>query len=174
MSKQQALFAIGKITKVFGIKGEVVVRPMSASPERFKNLKHVYLGNGPDDVMAVGVEYARVEDRGVRIKFRDLPDRTHVERFVGALLFVDEQHLVRPKKGTHFIHDIVGLRVVDEHNREIGVVKDVLRYPAQDVYVINQDGREWMIPAVKEFVRSIDVSSKTMKVHLIEGMMEQG
>jgi 16S rRNA processing protein RimM len=174
LSNQRALFAIGKITKVFGIKGEVVVRPMSASPERFTNLKHVYLGSGPDDVLAAGVEYTRVEDRGVRIRFRGLPDRTTVEPFVGALIFVDEHQLIKPKKGSHFIHDIVGLRVVDEHNREIGVVKDVLKYPAQDVYVINQDGREWMIPAVKEFVRSIDVSARTMKVHLIEGMMEQG
>lgn len=174
MNTRQALFAVGQITKAFGIKGEVVVRPMTASPERFKRLKRVFIGNAPDNVKEVAVEYAKVEDRGVRVRFHDLTDRTSVERFVGALLFVDERHLVGPKKGSHFIHDVVGLRVVDERQRALGVVKDVLRYPAQDVYVISQDGREWMIPAVKEFVRSIDVAAKTMKVRLIEGITELG
>jgi 16S rRNA processing protein RimM len=79
---------------------------------------------------------------------------------------------VEPKKGTHFVHDIVGLNVVDEKGIGVGVVKDVLRLPAQDVYVIEKDGREWMLPAVKEFVASIDVVARTMRVRVIEGLME--
>lgn len=174
MSEHRSLFAIGQITKVFGVKGEVVVRPMTSSPERFKRLKEVFVG--VTDKSAKGYKVARttIEQRGVRVRFRELSDRTSVERLVGALLFVDERNVEKPGKGAHFIHDVVGLRVVDEENRELGIVKDVLRYPAQDVYVIDRGGIEWMMPAVKEYVKSIDVSSKTMRVHLIEGMMEQG
>lgn len=172
--RQQALYAIGKIAKPFGIKGEVVVQPMTESLERFKRLTRAYVGAGIDDVKAYGIESIKIGQRGVRIKFRETHDRTSVESLVGALLFVDEQHRITPKKGAHFIHDMLGLHVVDEQNRAVGVVKDVLRYPAQDVYVIEHDGREWMMPAVREFVRSIDVAARTMRVHLIEGMMEQG
>ncbi len=175
MSKtQQSLYAVGRIVKAFGIKGEVVVQPMTESLERFKRLKRAYVGGGLGDVTTYGIESIRIGQRGVRIKFREAHDRTSVESLVGALLFVDQQHLITPKKGAHFIHDMLGLHVVDEHNRAVGVVKDVLRYPAQDVYVIEHDGREWMMPAVREFVRSIDVAARTMRVHLIEGMMEQG
>lgn len=173
-SRQQVLYAIGRIAKVFGIKGEVVVQPMTGSLQRFKKLKQVFIGGGAGDVRTFEVEYVRLADRGVRLRFREASDRTSVEPLVGALLFVDEQHLLRPKEGSYFIHDIVGLRVVDEHDTEVGVVKDVLRYPAQDVYVIDHDGHEWMIPAVKEFVTSIDMAAKTMRVHLIEGMIEEG
>lgn len=171
---QQALFAVGKIVKAFGIRGEVAVQPMTESLGRFKKLKQVYVGSGLGDVKTYGIESVKIAQRGVRIKFCETHDRTSVESLVGALLFVDEQHLITPKKGAHFIHDMLGLHVVDEQDRAVGVIKEVLRYPAQDVYVIEHAGREWMIPAVREFVRSIDVASKTMKVHLIEGMMEQG
>jgi 16S rRNA processing protein RimM len=61
---------------------------------------------------------------------------------------------------------------VDEKGNTVGTVKDVLRLPAQDVYVIDKNGREWMLPAVKEFVTSIDVATKTMWVRVIEGLME--
>ena len=145
---------------------------MTEFPERFKKLKQVHLGRQSGNTRIVTVEYVYVESRGVRLKFVETPDRTSAEALVGSLLFVEEEQRIKPKKGTHFIHDVVGLRVVDEQNNDIGVVKDVLQFPGQDLYVIERDGREWMIPAVKEFVTSIDVAAKTMRVRLIEGLME--
>ena len=167
----QSLYAIGKVEKTFGIKGEVIVRPMTESPDRFRKLKRAYLGRQESDVNTLTVEYARVNSRGVRLKFLEIPDRTRAEEVVGSLIFVNEKQLIVPKKGAHFIHEIVGLRVVDENDKTVGVVKDVLRLPAQDVYVIDHDGHEWMIPAVKELIASVDVTTKTMKVRAIEGLI---
>ncbi len=145
---------------------------MTETPERFKKLKHVHLGKRSDNTRTMTVEYVHVESRGVRLKFVETPDRTSAETVVGSLLFVEEDQRIKPKKGTHFIHDVVGLRVVDDNNNEVGMVKDVLQYPGHDLYVIERDGHEWMIPAVKEFITSIDVAARTMKVRLIEGLME--
>ena len=170
--KSQTLYAIGKISKAFGIKGEVVVKPMTENPARFKKLKQVHIGRRSDETNVCTIEYVQVEPRGVRIKFLGTIDRTSAEHFVGSLVFVGEEQRVAPKKGSHFIHDVIGLSVVDEEGKTLGVIKDVLQYPAQDVYVIDRDGQEWMVPAVKEFVLSIDMASRTMKVRLIEGMME--
>lgn len=145
---------------------------MTELPERFKKLKQIHLGRHSDDTKTVTVEYVRVEPRGIRLKFIETPDRNGAETLVGSLLFVREEQRIKPKKGSHFIHDVIGLRVIDDEENDLGVVKDVLRFPGQDLYVIESNGREWMIPAVKEFVISIDVSEKTMKVRLIDGLME--
>ena len=166
----QTLYAIGKVTKAFGIKGEVVVQPMTESIARFKKLKRVYLGKQGSETVECKIECAQTEARGVRLRFEKCTDRTSAEALVGSLLFVDEEQRIVPKKGSHFIHDVIGLQVVDEDNNSVGVVKDVLRMPAQDVYVIEQNGREWMLPAVKEFIESIDVKSRTMRVRMIEGL----
>jgi 16S rRNA processing protein RimM len=158
------------VTKAFGIKGEVVVQPMTESVARFKKLKRVYVGKQGGETVEHKIECAQAEARGVRVRFEDCTDRTRAEALVGSLLFVDEEQRIVPKKGSHFIHDVIGLQVVDEGNRCVGVVKDVLRMPAQDVYVIVQDGNEWMLPAVKEFIQSIDVEAGTMRVRMIEGL----
>ncbi|MDL1892355.1 16S rRNA processing protein RimM, partial [Sphingobacteriales bacterium CHB3] len=80
---------------------------------------------------------------------------------------------VRLPKGSYFIHNIIGLRVIGENDEAIGVVKDVLKYPANDVYVVERYGNEVLLPAVKEFIKKIDMESGTMTVRLIEGMLDE-
>lgn len=168
----RTLLAVGKIVKPFGIRGELVVLPMTSSPARFRKLKQVLVGPTDARVAEYGILSARVEPRGVRITLRGITDRTTAEKLVGSLLFVDEKDAVRLPKGTYFIHNIIGLRVIGENGEAIGVVKDVLKYPANDVYVVKRNGNEVLLPAVKEFIKKIDMESRTMKVRLIEGMLD--
>jgi len=168
-----SLYAIGRVVKAFGIKGEVVVQPMTDSVSRFKKLKRVFVGLDEAGAREVAVEFVRMGTRGVRIKLHSIESRSAAEECVGSLLFVDEADRVHLPRGKYFVHDIIGMRVISEVGEEIGVVKDVLKLPANDVYVVEMNGREGMIPAVKEFVRDINVTTRTMRVRLIEGMIQE-
>jgi 16S rRNA processing protein RimM len=170
LKKRSSLLAIGTVMKSFGIRGEVVVRMMTNAPSRFKRLKTVFLGRDEATALERRIEYVRIGERGVRIKLVEIPDRTSAEQMVGNLVFVEDEHAVPLKKGTHFVHDLVGLRVVDESGEDVGILTDVLKMPGHDVYVVDDHGREVMVPAVKEFVREIDVAARKIRVHLIEGM----
>ena len=69
-----------------------------------------------------------------------------------------------------FIADLIGCRVLnDDTGEELGALRDVLTLPSSDVYVIGGAGKQYMIPAVKEFIRLIDVEAGVVRVHLIEG-----
>ncbi len=168
--EQKNLFAIGKIAKPIGVRGDVVVQGMTDNLARFKKLKRVHVGRSETVAIERSITHLAIDARGVRLGFESITDRTAAEKIVGSLLFVDEKDAIRLPEGTFFIHDIVGLNVADEDGNVVGVVKDVLRYPANDVYVIQHDGKELLLPAVKEFVKKIDPAAKTMIVHLIEGM----
>jgi len=171
-SDSAGLLAVGRIVKAFGIKGELVVQPLTDKPARFRNLKRVFVGKDAGSVSDVRVGRVHVEPRGVRLCIEGVADRTAAERLVGSLLFVDERNRIKIPSGTYFVHDIVGLAVHDESGKRIGSVREVLRLPGHDVYVLDCEGREVMVPAVKEFVRAIDLESGTMTVRLIEGMLE--
>lgn len=172
MKKHSSLLAIGKVVKAFGVRGEVVVQMMTDTPSRFKRLKTVFLGRDQESALERHVEQVRIGERGVRVKLAEAADRTGAEQMVGNMLFVDEVHAVRPAKGAHFVHDLLGLQVVDENDEEVGILKDVLRMPGHDVYVVDDHGREVMVPAVKEFVKKIDLQTRRIRVHLIEGMRD--
>ena len=168
-----SLYAVGRVVKAFGIKGEVVVGSMTSLPARFETLGHVFVGWNDREVDATDVEYVRVEKRGVRVKLSAVHNRTDAERLVGRYIFVSEKNRVQPAKGTFFVDDVVGLLVIDELDNRLGVVKDVMKLPAQDVYVIDSNGREILVPAIREFIREINLQTKTMRVRLIEGFLEE-
>jgi len=168
------LYAVGKVVKAFGIKGEVVVESMTSAAGRFKALKSVFVGRNDRDVESSTVEYVRVEGRkGVRVKLSSVQSRNDAELLVGAYVFVQKNDRVRLSRGTFFVEDLLGIQVIDEMGKHIGFLNDVLKLPAQDVYVIEGDGREVMIPATREFIREIDLDARTMKVELIEGLVER-
>jgi len=171
-SSKHDLIAVGEFIKVFGIHGELVVRPMTDSMQRLRKLKRVFVGLNADTAVEAAVDSVRVEGRGVRVKLSQVDDRDAARDIVGGLLFVDEADRVRLPKGRYFVHDVIGLTVIDEGHCVVGKVTDILRLPAHDVYVVRSGDREVMVPAVKEFIKGIDVEAKTMKVHLIEGMVE--
>ncbi len=170
---RQTLYAIGKIVKPFGIKGEVVVEPLTDSVDRFRKTRRVFLGATDGDATETHVTSVTLDHRGVRMSLAGIADRTAAEKIVGMYVFVQESERVRLPRGRYFVDDIVGLAVVDQNHNRIGVVKEVLSLPAHDVYVLDIRGREVMIPAVHEFVRRIDLDARVMEVRMIEGMLEE-
>jgi 16S rRNA processing protein RimM len=171
-TSDRQLVAVGLIVKGFGIRGHVVVQPMTDMPARFARLTSVWMGKDTQNVTRRGIELAVIEPRGVRLKLKGIDDRTAADTLRGTLLFVDDAETIRLPKGHVFVHDLLGMCVHDEQGHALGTVADVLKYPANDVYVVRDGGREILIPAVREFVRAIDVRTRTVTVHLIEGMAE--
>ena len=171
--QDQELLAIGEIIKPFGIRGEFVVRVLTDFPNRFGALRAVLVGPDAKSTHENCVEAVSVEPRGIRMKLEGVNDRNAAAGLVGQFLFVDRTRRVKIPRGRYFVHQVVGLAVVDDEGQPLGRVREVLKLPGHDVYVINHHGREIMIPAVKEFILSINPTEGTMRVRLIEGMLEK-
>ncbi len=167
------LLAIGSIVKAFGIEGQVIVQSLTDFPSRFRKRNKVLVGRTERELRELTIERAAVEPRGVRLKFSGIDDRNAAEHLVGSLLYIRETERARLPKGRYFTHDLVGLSVVDEQGVVHGTIREVLKMPAHDVYVISGKGEEILLPAVKEFIRRIDLAHRTMMVRLIEGMVER-
>lgn len=153
----------GEIVSTHGIQGEIKILPWADGPEFLLKFDTFYLNGTPYEVLS-----ARVHKTCVLAKLRgiDTPEAATLLR--GQKISIDRSK-VRLPKGSVFIADLIGCRVLDEEDREIGRIKDVLKMPSSDVYVIHGE-HQYMIPAVKEFVREICVDEGYVRVHLIEGM----
>ncbi|MBO2526803.1 MAG: 16S rRNA processing protein RimM [Clostridiales bacterium] len=161
MDKQ--LLETGEIVSTHGIQGEVKILPWADGPDFLLQFDTIYLNGKPYEV-----EASRVHKTCVLAKLKgiDTPEKATLLR--GQTVSVDREGLKLPE-GTVFIADLIGCRVLDDGGTEIGKIKDVLTMPSSDVYVI-QGKKSYMIPAVKEFVREINVAQGYVQVHLIEGM----
>jgi len=164
--------------KAFGIKGEVVVEPLTDVPERFRALRRVYLvseaaaqGLADEEPRETEVTAVSIEARGIRISLACAQDRTAAEPLVGLLVMIPQEETVSLPPGTFFVHQLIGFCAVDEQGATLGRLSNILRFPAHDVYVISAEGeKDLLVPAVREFVRRIDTATRSITVRLIEGM----
>jgi 16S rRNA processing protein RimM len=171
------MIAIGRIVKAFGIHGDVIVQPMTDDPGRFTATHRVFLGRATDAIARTGavadettIESVQVDGRGVRLHLASVPDRTAAEKCVGLLVLIPKEERLVLEDGRYYVDDLIGLAVVSTTGERLGTLADVMRMPGHDVYVVHDNGTEFMVPAVKEFIKAVDLAARTVTVALIEGM----
>ncbi|MBR1931964.1 MAG: 16S rRNA processing protein RimM [Lachnospiraceae bacterium] len=165
-------FQVGVITSTHGVRGEVKVYPTTDDVKRFKRLKEIILDMGKEELV-LEIEGVKFFKQFVILKFKGIDDINDVEKFRQKSLFVTRKNAVRLSKDEYFIADLMGLKVVDEAEQEIGVLKDVLETGANDVYEITMtDGRELLLPAIKECVLKVDIENGYIQIHILDGLLD--
>lgn len=166
------MIAVAKITKSVGLKGLVQAEALSGDADRLLRLQHVFVGETESRIQPAVVEAVEARGKGAVLKFRSVENRNKADELRGLWIFVEEKETVHPKKGSYFVHEIVGLRAVNEDGADLGVVSDVLSLPAGDAWVVKTGEREVLVPAVKEFIRDVDLQRRVVVIRMIEGLME--
>ena len=161
------LITIGKIVAPHGVRGDVRILPLTDFPDRFDDLKAAYV----DDVGQLKLESARQHKKMILLKFSGFNTMNDAERLRGKLIKIGRQDLVKLPAGQYYIFDIIGLAVVTEDGEHLGCITDVLQPGSNDVYVVEQQGKQdLLIPAIKEVVKKIDIAGKQIIVKLQEEM----
>ena len=164
-------FQVGIITATHGLKGEVKVFPTTDDVKRFKRLREVILDTGKERI-GLEVESVKFFKQFAIVKFKGIDDISAVEKYRKASILVTRENAVRLKKDEYFIADLMGLKVRDESDSEIGVLRDVMETGANDVYVIDTDEHgEVLVPAIRECILDVDIENQKMKIHLMDGLI---
>lgn len=159
---------IGKILNATGLKGEVKVYSYAESPERFEKSKYVYV----EDVKTK-VQKVRYQKNLVILKLEGIDDRNASEAVKNKILYLDETDLEKLPEGRFYIKDLIGLDVLDENNEKIGIVENILKNTAQDLYEIELLNSNMVyIPGVSEFISDINPERGYVKIKTIEGLLE--
>ena len=107
----------------------------------------------------------------VILKFKEKDDRNEMEKYRNCDLLIDREDAVPLGEDEYFICDLIGLDIIDEDGSKIGVLTDILTSAANDVYVVEKtDGKELLIPAIRDCILETDLEKKTIKVHLLPGL----
>ena len=162
MEKQQYIEA-GRIVNTHGVAGEVKIEVWLDSPAFLRRFPRVFIGGAEKKLL-----FGRAHKGFLIAKLEGVDDVNAAMALKGKTITVDRND-VRLPKGTFFVQDILGARVVDEDGREIGRLTDVLERPAHNIYVVKGE-REHLIPAVPAFILRTDAEAGVITVHMIEGL----
>ena len=110
----------------------------------------------------------------VILKFKGIDDINEVMKFKKAEIYVTRENAVPLGKDEYFIADLLGMDVTSDEGEALGTITDVLQTGANDVYVIQKEGKaDLLVPAIFECIREVDVQNKTMMVHLLPGLRDE-
>lgn len=167
----EEVLQIGIITSTHGVRGEAKVFPTTDDVRRFKQLKEVLLDDGRERIV-LEIEGVKFFKQMVILKFKGIDTLEDVAKYRRAGLYVTRENAVKLGRDEYFIADLIGMSVVDEEGQHIGSIEDVMQTGANDVYVIRMaDGRELLLPAIRQCILDVDMPSQQMKVHILEGLI---
>lgn len=166
------LIRVGVISSTHGVKGEVKVYPTTDDANRFTKLKKVILDTGTEhlDFEIQGVKFFK---NMVILKFKGYDSINDIEKYKGKDLLITRDQAVKLGPDENFIFDLIGLRVVTEDGEPFGTLTDVIKTGANDVYEVKTaEGKEVLLPAIKECVLNVDLSEGTVVVHIMDGLLD--
>lgn len=168
----EQVFQVGIISSTHGVRGEVKVFPTTDDMKRFKKLKEVLLDTGKE-TLTLEIEGVKFFKQFVILKFKGYDNIDDIEKYRGKSLFVTRENAVKLQKDEYFIADLIGLKVVNEDGSFTGVLKDVMETGANDVYIVESaDGKEVLIPAIKDCILQVDFQKEQVLVHLLDGLLD--
>jgi len=171
MRNRPEYVSIGMIARAHGVKGEVVVIPITDELQQFEKLKQVSLQDSQGERNFFAIERVRIISQRVIIKFENINDRNSALKLSGLYIDKrsDECEALPPDE--YYIFDLIGLKVKTTDNVWLGEIIEVLALPANDVYVVQDGVNEYLIPAIKDVIKKIDVEQEHILIEPLDGLL---
>ena len=150
----------GEIVNTHGVRGEIKMLPWLDSPEDMRGFTRCRIG-GKD----YAITACRVQNTCDLLKLEGVDTMEAAQALRGKTVTLYREDM---DEDVIFAGDLIGMEVFSQGER-IGELTQVLDYPGNQVYVVKGE-REYMLPAVKEFILSTDLDGNRMEVKLLEGM----
>ena len=169
VSPPDELLAVGRISRAHGIHGEVAVLPLTEVASRFEP-GSVLRVDGSDRRLTV--ESARPHGGRLLVRFSEVSSREEAESLRGAVLLVPAEEAPGLEEDRYWVHQLAGLEVRTERGRLVGRIREVLHNPANDIWVVESDTGDVLVPALRDVVVSVDVTGGRVVVREIPGLLD--
>jgi 16S rRNA processing protein RimM len=155
---------VGRVVSAHGVRGDLKVESLTDFPERFRPGSRLWLEGVPRTV-----ERSRQQGKMLVVKLEEVDSRTQAETLRGKQLMVPQARAIE-QESVYYLHDIVGLEVVEASGNALGEVVDVLATGANDVYVVQGKRGEMLLPALDDVIRHVDLAARRIRVDVPEGL----
>jgi len=169
---EKNLFPIGRVVKPHGIKGKVKVEYFGENLSRLSLYREVFIKDDKDKPEAYEVLETIPQPPRLILRLKGIERIEEAEPLIGKEILIERKSLLKLEEGEYYWVDLLGMEVETEGGKRIGKIREIFPTGANDVYVVEGERREILLPATDEVIRSIDLKRGVMKVARMEGLWE--
>ena len=167
----EALLLIGRVIGPHGVSGLLKIKSYARSEDTLLSAGRIYLKQSLGKISEHEILSAVPHKGFSLIRLEALDSRDRVECYRGAEILIPKAAVNRDKD-EYFWHELIGLRVFLETGRYLGTVKEIVPTAANDIYVVREGKEEFLIPAIHDVVKAIDLESGKMIISEVEGLLD--
>lgn len=164
-------FEIGQIVNTSGLKGILKIKPFTDDIKKFSNLKTIYIKT-KSGLTEFKIEQVRYVKNMVMLKLAGIDTVEETEKYRNLYIKILRDQEEELEEGSYYVVDILGCKVNTDANQELGKIVDVFQTGSNDVYVVkDEQGKQILLPAIKQVIKNVDIKNKIITVHLLEGLV---
>lgn len=170
--RKEECFYLGKIVSKFSFKGEVLIKLDTDEPELYNELESVFLALGRDLVPFFIQKSSFHKDSLLRVKFEDVDSELDAENLMKTELYLPLSFLPELSGNKFYYHEVVGYTMEDVNEGVVGMITGINENAAQDLFEVESDGNEFLIPINDEFLKEVNRKEKKIIVDTPEGLLD--
>ncbi len=162
----ETLVQVGSVINAHGNYGKLRVAPTTSNPKRFD----------PGNTLQIAGRAYTVEESGVGpngtilLLLKETHSREDALRLMGEVISVHIADVPQSPEGTYYHFQLIGLNVMTIDEESLGMITEVIETGANDVYVVQTQSTEWLIPAIPSVVLDVDLEAGSMRIALPHGL----
>ncbi|MFC1841415.1 ribosome maturation factor RimM, partial [Thermodesulfobacteriota bacterium] len=163
---------VGKVIRPHGIKGLIRVWSYARSAESFLHSGTIFFKLDQKAPVECRILEVKPYKNIFLMAVEDLDSYEKADKYRGAKIFVKKDHLRQNNEDEYFWFELIGLDVYQDNGEYLGILKEIIPTGSNDVYVVRLNESEFLIPAIHEVIKKIDIEDRKMIISAMEGLLD--
>lgn len=168
---EESLLLIGRVVKTQGIKGEIRIYSTSGEKSLISPGVVLYLKDKEGQIRSLTVKSLRYHKGIIILAFQEVRGLGEAEKLVGSRVYLTKDILPALAPDEFYWFQLFGLKVFTEKGTYLGIIRGIMPTGSNDVFVVRQDREEYLIPAIAEVVKEVDLRAKIMIIRPMAGLL---
>lgn len=169
--RKEDCYLLGKITRRHGLAGNVILKLDTDQPELYNKLESIFVEINGLLVPFFIEKSSWSKNDALNLAFKNSSEAL-VDQSLGKSVYLPLDTLPKLSGKQFYYHEIIGFDILDENGKECGVIRSVNDQTAQNYFVTNLDGKEVVIPIIKDWIFEVNREERFIKMQLPEGLID--
>jgi 16S rRNA processing protein RimM len=168
----EKLIVIGRVSRPHGLTGELVIEYFNRDDLAvFSRYHTIFIQGNEGTPRPYRLTQTRPHKESILARLEGIQTKEEAEQLRGRSVLVDAAALPPLPEDEYYGYEILGMRVVTEQGTVVGEITDIFPTGSNDVYVVQEGEKEFLIPALKDVIISIDKKDRTMVIRPTKGLL---